>query len=122
MIIFFFSLFYQDRLTEIKEDINKIERQQVDLFELKRQLKEMEIRKNNIESMYKKQDELLRNTEAKLEKETSEKQRLEWNSKSLTMELKNVKERLQALEDDKEILNQRCSKLKEERDSFGMSL
>lgn len=96
-----------------------IERQQEDRFELKRQLKDMEIKKNNFEALYKKHDELLRSTEAKLEKETNEKQRLEWSSKNLSMDLKNVKQRLESLEEEKEVLNQRYMKLKEERDHFG---
>lgn len=112
-------LFVQDRLSEIKQDINKIERQQEDQLRLKRQLKDMENEKNKFEAMYRKQDEILRSTEAKLEKETSEKQRFEWNSKNLTLELKTVRDRLKGLEEEKEILNQRCSKIKEERDNFG---
>ena len=79
----------------------------------------MEIKKNNFEALYKKHDELLRSTEAKLEKETNEKQRLEWSSKNLSMDLKNVKQRLESLEEEKELLNQRCMKLKEERDNYG---
>jgi len=79
----------------------------------------MEIKKNNFEALYKKHDELLRSTEAKLEKETNEKQRLEWTSKTLNMELKNVKERLESLEDERNSLQQRCLKLKEEKENYG---
>ena len=79
----------------------------------------MENKKNNFEALYKKHDELLRSTEARLEKETNEKQRLEWSSKNLTMDLKNIKHRLDSLEEEKELLNQRCMKLKEERDNYG---
>jgi DNA repair exonuclease SbcCD ATPase subunit len=68
----------------------------------------MEIKKNNFEALYKKNDQLLRETE-----------RLEWTTKNLNMELKGVKQKLQALEDEKNILNQRCLKLKEERDNYG---
>lgn len=79
----------------------------------------MEIKKNNFEALYKKNDQLLREIETKLEKETSEKQRLEWTTKNLNMELKSVRQKLQSLEDEKDILNQRCVKLKEERDNYG---
>lgn len=79
----------------------------------------MEIKKNNFEALYKKNDQLLRETETKLEKEISEKQRLEWTTKNLNMELKSVKQKLQVLEDEKDVLNQRYVKLKEERDTFG---
>jgi predicted nuclease with TOPRIM domain len=79
----------------------------------------MEIKKNNFEALYKKNDQLLRETETKLEKEINEKQRLEWTTKNLNMELKSIKQKLQSLEDEKSILNQRCVKLKEERDNYG---
>ncbi len=35
------------------------------------------------------------------------------------MELNRIKQNLQSLEDEKDILNQRCVKLKEERDNYG---
>ena len=35
------------------------------------------------------------------------------------MELKSVRQKLESLEDEKHILNQRCQKLKEERDNYG---
>jgi len=79
----------------------------------------MEIKKNNFEALYKKNDQLLRETETKLEKEINEKQRLEWTTKNLNMELNRIKQNLQSLEDEKDILNQRCVKLKEERDNYG---
>jgi myosin heavy subunit len=111
-----------ERISELKEDIKQIERKQEDSLELKRQLKDMEIKKNNFEALYKKNDQLLRETETKLEKEINEKQRLEWASKNLNMELKSVKQKLQSLEDEKDILNQRCVKLKEERDNYDEKL
>ncbi|CAF5134432.1 unnamed protein product, partial [Rotaria magnacalcarata] len=83
-----------ERLSELKADIKQIERKQEDSLELKRQLKDMEIKKNNFEALYKKNDQLLRETETKLEKEISEKQRLEWTTKNLNMELKGVKQKL----------------------------
>lgn len=79
----------------------------------------MEIKKNNFEALYKKNDQLLQETEKKLEKEIGEKQRLEWATKNLNMELKSVKQKLQSLEEEKEMLNHRCLKLKEERDNYG---
>ena len=79
----------------------------------------MENKKNNFEALYKKNDQLLRETETKLEYEKTEKQRLEWTTKNLNMELKSIKQKLQSLEDEKDILNQRCVKLKEERDNYG---
>jgi uncharacterized coiled-coil DUF342 family protein len=79
----------------------------------------MEAQKDSFEGLYKKHHELLRSTEAKLEKETNDKQRLEWTSKTLSMELKNIKERQQSLEEERNLLNQRCQKLKEERDQYG---
>ncbi|CAF4491288.1 unnamed protein product, partial [Rotaria socialis] len=111
-----------ERLSELKADIKQIERKQEDSLELKRQLKDMEIKKNNFEALYKKNDQLLRETETKLEKEISEKQRLEWTTKNLNMELKGVKQKLQSLEEEKDILNQRCLKLKEERDNYDEKL
>ncbi|CAF2385966.1 unnamed protein product [Rotaria sp. Silwood2] len=111
-----------ERLSELKEDIKQIERKQEDSLELKRQLKDMEIKKNNFEALYKKNDQLLRETETKLEKEINEKQRLEWTTKNLNMELKSVKQKLQSLEEEKDILNQRCIKLKEERDNYDEKL
>lgn len=106
-------------MTELKEDIKEIERKQENSLELKRQLKDMEIKKNNFEALYKKNDQLLREIETKLEKETNEKQQLEWTTKNLNMELKSVRQKLQSLEDEKDILNQRCIKFKEERDNYG---
>jgi chromosome segregation ATPase len=82
----------------------------------------MEIKKNNFEALYKKNDQLLRETETKLEKEINEKQRLEWTTKNLNMELNRIKQNLQSLEDEKDILNQRCVKLKEERDNYGKKI
>ena len=79
----------------------------------------MEAMKNNFEALFKKNDQLLRETETKLEKEINEKQRLEWTTKNLNMELKSIKQKLQSLEDEKDILNQRCLKLKDERDNYG---
>ncbi|CAF4582573.1 unnamed protein product [Rotaria sp. Silwood1] len=111
-----------DRLSSLREDIKQIERKQEDSLELKRQLKDMEIKKNNFEALYKKNDQLLRETETKLEKEINEKQRLEWATKNLNMELKSVKQKLQSLEEEKDILNQRCIKLKEERDNYDEKL
>ncbi|CAF0904207.1 unnamed protein product [Rotaria sordida] len=111
-----------ERLSELKEDIKQIERKQEDSLELKRQLKDMEIKKNNFEALYKKNDQLLRETETKLEKEINEKQRLEWATKNLNMELKSVKQKLQSLEEEKDILNQRCVKLKDERDNYDEKL
>ncbi|UJR36318.1 hypothetical protein I4U23_029046 [Adineta vaga] len=107
-----------ERISELKEDIKQIERKQEDSLELKRQLKNMEAMKNNFEALFKKNDQLLRETETKLEKEINEKQRLEWTTKNLNMELKSIKQKLQSLEDEKDLLNQRCLKLKEERDNY----
>jgi chromosome segregation ATPase len=112
-------LFVKERLSEIKEDIKQIERKQEDSLELKRQLKDMENKKNNFEALYKKNDQLLRETETKLEKEIGEKQRLEWTTKNLNMELKNVKQKLHILEEEKDELNHRCIRLKEERETHG---
>ncbi|CAF1082984.1 unnamed protein product [Adineta ricciae] len=111
-----------ERLSELKEDIKQIERKQEDSRELKRQLKDMEAMKNNFEALFKKNDQLLRETETKLEKEINEKQRLEWTTKNLNMELKSIKQKLQSLEDEKDILNQRCLKLKDERDNYDEKL
>ena len=86
---------------------------------MKRQLKDMENKKNNFEALYKKNDRLLRETETKLEKEINEKQRLEWTTKNLNMELKNVKQKLDSLEEERNLLDLRCKKLKEEKDLFG---
>jgi len=118
-LLFQIKFFFKARFNELKENIKKIERNQDDSRELKRQLKDMEIKKNNFEALYKKNDQLLRETETKLEKEINEKQRLEWTTKNLNMELKSIKQKLQSLEDEKDILNQRCLKLKEERDNYG---
>lgn len=106
-------------MSEIEENIKQIQRKQDDSMELKRQLKEMEAKKNNFEALYKKNDQLLHDTEAKLEKEINEKQRLEWATKNLNIELKSIKQKLESLEDEKDMLNQRCVKLKEERDNYG---
>ena len=106
-------------MEEIRKEIKTIERRQEDSGQLKRQLREMENNKNKFEALYKKNDELLRAAENKLEKEIHEKQNLEWASKNLNMELKSIKQKLQALEEDKDHLNDRCLKLKEERDNYG---
>jgi uncharacterized coiled-coil DUF342 family protein len=37
----------------------------------------------------------------------------------LNTELKNIKQKLQSLEDEKDSLNQRCIRLKDERDHHG---
>jgi predicted nuclease with TOPRIM domain len=80
----------------------------------------MEKQKNEFEILYKKKDESFRDIENKLQQEKSEKQRLELTTKSLNMELKTIKERLQSLEKEKDSLNHRCIQLKEERDNHGM--
>ena len=80
----------------------------------------MENKKNDFEKLYKENDKMLRNIENKLEQEKNEKQRLEMTTKNLNNELKNIKQKLQSLEDEKDLLNQRCIKLKEERDNHGM--
>lgn len=105
----------------MKENIKELERKQEDSFELKRKLKDMEIEKNNFAALCKKNDQLLRETETKLEKEINEKQRLEWTTKNQNMELKSVRQKLQSLEDEKDILDQRCLKLKAECDNHGKS-
>lgn len=86
---------------------------------MKRQLKDMENKKNNFEALFKKNDQLLRETETRLEKEINEKQRLEWTTKNLNKELKSVKEKLDSLEEERNLLDTRCKKLKEEKDLFG---
>ncbi|CAF1329496.1 unnamed protein product [Adineta steineri] len=107
-----------ERLTELKEDIKQIERKQENSLELKRQLKDMEIKKNNFEALYQKNDQLLRETESKLEKEIKEKQRLEYATKNLNAELRSIKQKLELLEEDKKLLDQRYINLKEERDNY----
>lgn len=107
-----------ERISELKEDIKQIERKQEDSLELKRQLKDMENKKNNFEALFKKNDQLLRETETRLEKEINEKQRLEWTTKNLNKELKSVKEKLDSLEEERNLLDTRCKKLKEEKDLF----
>ncbi len=104
----------------MKENIKKLERDQETAHELKRQLRDMENKKNNFEKLYKENDRLLRNIEDKLEEEKLEKQRLESATKNLNIELKNIKQQLQELEYEKDLLNQRCMQLKEERDNHSM--
>ncbi|CAF1562232.1 unnamed protein product [Rotaria sp. Silwood1] len=116
------SSFNNIQINELKEKIEKLERNQEDTQELKRQLKEMENKKNNFEKLYKENDQMLRQIENKLEQEKNEKQRLEWTTKNLNIELQNIKQKLQSLEDEKDLLNQRCIRLKEERDNHDEKL
>ena len=87
--------------------------------ELKRQLEQMEKKMKKFEELSQQNDRLLRETESKLQQEKNEKQRLESTTKHLTVELKQVRGRLQSLEDEKDSLDQRVRKLKEERDTHG---
>ena len=103
----------------MKENIKRLERNQEDTLELKRQLRDMENKKNNFERLYQENNLTLRHIESKLEQEKHEKKRLEWTTKNLNMELENTKQKLQLLEDEKNSLNQRYIKLKEERDHHG---
>ncbi|CAF4025534.1 unnamed protein product, partial [Rotaria magnacalcarata] len=113
------SSFNDARFNDLKETIEKLERNQEDTKELKRQLKEMENKKNDFEKLYRENDEMLRRVENKLEQEKTEKQRLESTTKNLNIELLTIKQKLQSLQDEKDLLNQRCNKLKEERDNHG---
>lgn len=79
----------------------------------------MEQKKDDFEKLYKERDEKLRHVENRLEEEKNEKQRLELTTKNLNLELHIIKQKLQSLEDEKDLLNQRCVKLKEERDHHG---
>ncbi|CAF4180227.1 unnamed protein product [Rotaria magnacalcarata] len=65
---------------------------------------------------------MLRRVENKLEQEKTEKQRLESTTKNLNIELLTIKQKLQSLQDEKDLLNQRCNKLKEERDNHDEKL
>ncbi|CAF1132383.1 unnamed protein product [Rotaria sordida] len=116
------SSFSDLQINELKENIKKLERNQEDTQELKRQLKDMENKKNNFEKLYKENDQMLRHIENKLEQEKTEKQRLEWTTNNLNTELQNIKQKLQLLEDEKDLLNQRCNTLKEERDKHDEKL
>jgi chromosome segregation ATPase len=79
----------------------------------------MENKKNDFEKLYKENDQMLRDIENKLEQEKTEKLRLELTTKKLNFELNDIKQKLQSLEDEKDLLNQRCIQLKEERDNHG---
>ncbi|CAF4080579.1 unnamed protein product [Rotaria sp. Silwood2] len=116
------SSFSEIQINELKENIKKLEPNQEDTQELKRQLKDMENKKNNFEKLYKENNQMLRQIENKLEQEKNEKQRLEWTTKNLNIDLQNIKQKLQLLEDEKDLLNQRCNKLKEERDNHDEKL
>ncbi|CAF3428329.1 unnamed protein product [Rotaria socialis] len=116
------SSFNDARFNDLKETIEKLERNQEDTKELKRQLKEMENKKNDFEKLYRENDEMLRRVENKLEQEKTEKQRLESTTKNLNIELLTIKQKLQSLQDEKDLLNQRCNKLKEERDNHDEKL
>ncbi|UJR09774.1 hypothetical protein I4U23_014001 [Adineta vaga] len=104
-------------INEMKENIKRLERQQEDAHELKRQLKEMENKKNDFEKLYRENNQMLRDVEVKLELEKTEKQRLESTTKDLNIELRNIRQRLQHLEDEKDSLNRRNTQLQEERDN-----
>lgn len=113
------SVFVQVQINELKENIKKLERNQEDTQELKRRLRDMENKKNDFEKLYKENDQMLRDIENKLEQEKTEKLRLELTTKKLNFELNDIKQKLQSLEDEKDLLNQRCIQLKEERDNHG---
>lgn len=103
-------------MNELKESIRKIEQNQEDTMELRRQLKEMEKKNIQFEEMLKDNDRILRETSTQLEKEKNEKQRLEWTTKNLHSEVEHVREKLQMLQEGKEELNRQCFELKRERD------
>ncbi|CAF4994675.1 unnamed protein product [Rotaria sp. Silwood1] len=71
------------------------------LYELKENTKRLERNQEDTQN-----HEMLREIENKLEQEKTEKQRLESTTKNLNIELINVKQKLQLLEDEKDLLNQ----------------
>ena len=106
-------------MKELKESIRRLEENQDDTRDLKRQLHEMEIQKHNIEKLYQENGVILRDVKTQLEHEKSEKQRFESTTKNLNDELKTIRQKLQESEDRKHQLNQHCLQLEHERDQQG---
>ncbi|CAF0763436.1 unnamed protein product [Didymodactylos carnosus] len=104
-----------EKIIELREDIRQIEKKQEDSLELKRQLKDMEIKKNNFEAMWNKTQQLLAETETKLDQEKQAKLKQEWNTRNLNNELKTVRNKLQMIEDEKTTLQQRFTTLRDQK-------